>query len=88
MQRTQSVEGIANGHWERSEPRSAWLLMLARLGALSCACWAIGLANTRIARVKKPHIETQVREAPPRTPKQRGALECAARARCHSFCTS
>ena len=32
MQRTQSVEGIANGHWERSEPRSAWLLMLARLG--------------------------------------------------------
>lgn len=32
MQRTQSVEGITNGHWERSEPRSAWLLMLARLG--------------------------------------------------------
>jgi len=31
MQRTQSVEGIANGHWERAEPRSAWLLMLARL---------------------------------------------------------
>ena len=33
MQRTQNVEGIANGHWERSEPRSAWLLMLARMGA-------------------------------------------------------
>jgi hypothetical protein len=32
MQRTQSVDGIANGHWERSEPRSAWLLMLARMG--------------------------------------------------------
>lgn len=32
MQRTQSVEGITNGHWERSEPRSAWLLMLARMG--------------------------------------------------------
>jgi len=32
MQRTQSVEGIANGHWERSEPRSAWLLLLARMG--------------------------------------------------------
>lgn len=32
MQRTHSVEGIANGHWERSEPRSAWLLMLARMG--------------------------------------------------------
>ena len=33
MQRTESVAGIANGHWERSEPRSAWLLMLARMGA-------------------------------------------------------
>jgi hypothetical protein len=32
MQRTQSLEGIANGHWERSEPRSAWLLLLARMG--------------------------------------------------------
>jgi hypothetical protein len=32
MPRTQSVEGIANGHWERSEPRSAWLLLLARMG--------------------------------------------------------
>ncbi|MEI9942564.1 MAG: hypothetical protein WDO69_35570 [Pseudomonadota bacterium] len=32
MARTQSVEGIANGHWERSEPRSAWLLLLARMG--------------------------------------------------------
>lgn len=32
MQRTQSVAGIANGHWERSEPRSAWLLLLARMG--------------------------------------------------------
>lgn len=32
MQRTQGVEGIANGHWERSEPRSAWLLLLARMG--------------------------------------------------------
>ena len=32
MQRTQSVEGIANGHWERAEPRSAWLLLLARMG--------------------------------------------------------
>jgi hypothetical protein len=32
MHRTQSVEGIANGHWERSEPRSAWLLLLARMG--------------------------------------------------------
>jgi hypothetical protein len=31
MPRTQS-EGIANGHWERSEPRSAWLLLLARMG--------------------------------------------------------
>ena len=33
MQRTESFQGITNGHWERSEPRSAWLLMLARLGA-------------------------------------------------------
>ena len=32
MQATRSVHGIANGHWERSEPRSAWLLLLARLG--------------------------------------------------------
>jgi len=32
MPRTQDVEGIANGHWERSEPRSAWLLLLARMG--------------------------------------------------------
>ncbi len=32
MQDTRSVHGIANGHWERSEPRSAWLLLLARLG--------------------------------------------------------
>jgi len=32
MQRTQNVAGIANGHWERSEPRSAWLLLLARMG--------------------------------------------------------
>lgn len=32
MQRIQSIEGIGNGHWERSEPRSAWLLMLARMG--------------------------------------------------------
>ncbi len=32
MPRTHSVEGIANGHWERSEPRSAWLLLLARMG--------------------------------------------------------
>jgi len=32
MQRTQAVEGIANGHWERAEPRSAWLLLLARMG--------------------------------------------------------
>ncbi|HEY3255781.1 MAG TPA: hypothetical protein VGJ91_17605 [Polyangiaceae bacterium] len=32
MPRTQGVEGIANGHWERSEPRSAWLLLLARMG--------------------------------------------------------
>jgi len=32
MQPTQSVAGIANGHWERSEPRSAWLLLLARMG--------------------------------------------------------
>ncbi len=32
MQATQRVHGIANGHWERSEPRSAWLLLLARLG--------------------------------------------------------
>lgn len=31
MPRNQS-EGIANGHWERSEPRSAWLLLLARMG--------------------------------------------------------
>jgi len=31
MQRNQS-EGIANGHWERAEPRSAWLLKLARMG--------------------------------------------------------
>ena len=34
MPTTQSVHGIANGHWERSEPRSAWLLLLARLGAV------------------------------------------------------
>ena len=32
MPRTHDVEGIANGHWERSEPRSAWLLLLARMG--------------------------------------------------------
>jgi len=32
MSPTQSVQGIANGHWERSEPRSAWLLLLARMG--------------------------------------------------------
>lgn len=32
MPRSQRVEGIANGHWERSEPRSAWLLLLARMG--------------------------------------------------------
>ncbi len=32
MPRTQSVEGIANGHWEGSERRSAWLLLLARMG--------------------------------------------------------
>ena len=32
MQRTQNVAGIANGHWEHSEPRSAWLLLLARMG--------------------------------------------------------
>ena len=32
MPRSQSIEGIANGHWERSEPRSAWLLLLARMG--------------------------------------------------------
>ncbi|MEI9952540.1 MAG: hypothetical protein WDO74_27060 [Pseudomonadota bacterium] len=32
MPRTQSVKGITNGHWERSEPRSAWLLLLARMG--------------------------------------------------------
>jgi hypothetical protein len=32
MQSTQGVEGIANGHWERSEPRSTWLLLLARMG--------------------------------------------------------
>jgi len=32
MPSSQSVEGIANGHWERSEPRSAWLLLLARMG--------------------------------------------------------
>lgn len=29
---TAQPHGIANGHWERSEPRSAWLLMLARMG--------------------------------------------------------
>ena len=34
MPATQSVRGIANGHWERSEPRSAWLLLLARLGVV------------------------------------------------------
>ena len=33
MPRTQPASGLVNGHWERSEPRSAWLLMLARLGA-------------------------------------------------------
>jgi hypothetical protein len=32
MPRTEDVAGIANGHWERSEPRSAWLLLLARMG--------------------------------------------------------
>jgi hypothetical protein len=32
MPRTEDVGGIANGHWERSEPRSAWLLLLARMG--------------------------------------------------------
>jgi len=32
MSRTHDVEGIANGHWERAEPRSAWLLLLARMG--------------------------------------------------------
>jgi hypothetical protein len=33
MPRTQPASGIVNGHWERAEPRSAWLLMLARMGA-------------------------------------------------------
>ncbi len=32
MPPTQRVQGIVNGHWERSEPRSAWLLLLARMG--------------------------------------------------------
>jgi len=31
MPATQRVRGIVNGHWERSEPRSAWLLLLARM---------------------------------------------------------
>jgi len=31
MPNTQGQRGIVNGHWERSEPRSAWLLLLARL---------------------------------------------------------
>lgn len=26
-----AARGICNGHWERSESRSAWLLMLVRL---------------------------------------------------------
>jgi len=32
MAHTHDTEGIANGHWEHSEPRSAWLLLLARMG--------------------------------------------------------
>ena len=27
-------QGISNGHWERSESRAAWLLLLARLGVV------------------------------------------------------
>jgi len=34
MPQAQSVEGIANGHWERAEPRTAWLLLLARMGVV------------------------------------------------------
>lgn len=52
MQRTQSVEGISNGHWERSEPRSAWLLMLARMGVAELRLlgdWAREHADARAA---------------------------------------
>jgi len=53
MSRTESVEGIANGHWERSEPRSAWLLRLARMG----------VAELRMLsdRARAPHEESEPR---------------------------
>jgi hypothetical protein len=34
MPTTQAKQGITNGHWERSESRAAWLLLLARLGVV------------------------------------------------------
>jgi len=48
MPRTQSIAGIANGHWERSEPRSAWLLLLARMGVAELRMlsdWARGTSE-------------------------------------------
>jgi hypothetical protein len=32
MSTTDTAHGISNGHWERHESRSAWLLLLARMG--------------------------------------------------------
>ncbi|HYQ04273.1 MAG TPA: hypothetical protein VER96_36625 [Polyangiaceae bacterium] len=59
MQRSQNVEGIANGHWERSEPRSAWLLMLARMGVAELRLlgdWAREHTDQR--SVEPPNKET------------------------------
>jgi len=60
MSRTQSVGGIANGHWERSEPRSAWLLLLARMGVAELRMlsdWA--RTTSEEAERAHPHLKTE-----------------------------
>ena len=56
MQQNQGPEGITNGHWERAEPRSAWLLLLARMGVAELRLlsdWAREHTDRRELRTNK-----------------------------------
>jgi len=63
MPTTQTDRGISNGHWERPEPRSAWLLLLARMSAVELR------ALTDLARSALHHHEDEA-EVPTEAPHQ------------------
>ena len=53
MSNTEIPHGISNGHWERSESRAGWLLLLARMGIVELH--SLGeLARTVTSRPSHP----------------------------------